>query len=76
MNDLLSRVYRGSMGLVQMSGIWCYRIDVKDKQGFVWGNLYTWIVLEKSMTLIVQRLNEWIMLGLVAWHNEGHEFFE
>lgn len=37
MNDLLSRVYRGSMGLVQMSGIWCYRIDVKDKTRFCMG---------------------------------------
>lgn len=35
----------------------------------------TLIVLDELMTLLVQRLNEWIMLWLVAWYNEGHEFF-
>lgn len=32
--------------------------------------------LEIWMTLIVQRLNERIMLGLVVWYNEGHQLFE
>ena len=57
MNDLLSRFYRGSVGLVQMSGTWCCRIDVKDEQGIRWGNV-PMIVLQNSMTPIVQRLNE------------------
>lgn len=35
----------------------------------------TLIVLDKLMTLLLQRLKEWIMLWLGAWYNEGHEFF-
>ena len=35
----------------------------------------TLIVLDELMTLLVQRLNEWIMPWLLAWYNESHEFF-
>lgn len=45
------------------------------RQTEFWMGECTLIVLDELMTLLVQRLNEWIILWLVAWYNEGHKFF-
>lgn len=45
------------------------------QRGLFWQGRSTLIVLNDSMTLMVQRLNEWIMFWLIAWYNEGREFF-